>query len=286
MPLAPHHFLIGSVHSVAPEWQRRILSYMDIGQRNVSIRHVTKNKGHDIGHSGLANRDIVFDKFIFESIFHKDIRRVFIYKKAQRLANALYLIAPAFNESASLKGRIEATAVVLTEAACLPGAGFARALSRELLSLSSQLSMAQAGSLLSTMNTDLITLEARLLLADVAAYEEPRLALPESPTITSLAKQVPGTPVAERPVIATPTPRATRDQSASQGQYSIRQSSILSLIKDKGRVSIKDITLVVRGVSEKTVQRELQGLIDAGRIMKLGERRWSTYSLAPSLGKL
>ena len=54
----------------------------------------------------------------------------------------------------------------------------------------------------------------------------------------------------------------------------------MSLIKDKGRVSIKDITLVVRGVSEKTIQRELQGLIDAGRVAKLGERRWSTYSLA------
>jgi len=244
------------------------------------MRHGMQSKGHGIGHSGLTDGDIVFDKFIFESLFHKDIRRVFIYKKAQRLASALYLIAPAFTDTASLKARIEATAVMLTEAACLPPVHFGEALSRELLSLSSTLGMARAGSLLSTVNADLIAHEARSLLADVAAYEEPRLDLPESPSLAALAKQVSGTVAVPRLATVAITSRVAHPKPPSQGQYSIRQSSIMSLIKDKGRVSIKDITLVVRGVSEKTIQRELQGLIDAGRVAKLGERRWSTYSLA------
>jgi hypothetical protein len=37
---------------------------------------------------------------------------------------------------------------------------------------------------------------------------------------------------------------------------------------------------VVRGVSEKTIQRELSLLVLEGTVRKQGERRWTTYSLA------
>jgi DNA-binding transcriptional ArsR family regulator len=54
----------------------------------------------------------------------------------------------------------------------------------------------------------------------------------------------------------------------------------MSVIQSKGKVSIKDISTLIRGVSEKTIQRELAALIEAGIVEKQGERRWSTYSLA------
>lgn len=199
-----------------------------------------------------------------------------MYKKAQRLASALYLVAPAFSESVSLRARAEGIALALTEAACLPPARFGEALSRELLALSSVLGMAQVAGLLSMMNVDLIALEASSLLTDIAAYEEPRLMLAEPPNLSSLARRAPSSPH-HSPKAA--LPRAERAPGVESGG-SARQTSILSLIKDKGAVSIKDITAVVRGVSDKTIQRELQGLIDAGRLIKKGERRWSTYSLA------
>ena len=37
---------------------------------------------------------------------------------------------------------------------------------------------------------------------------------------------------------------------------------------------------MVRDVSEKTIQRELQALVEAGKVTRTGERRWTTYSLA------
>jgi len=43
-----------------------------------------------------------------------------------------------------------------------------------------------------------------------------------------------------------------------------------SVIKDKGTVYIKDISTVVREVSEKTIQRELQTLVLEGIITKKG----------------
>ncbi len=58
-----------------------------------------------------------------------------------------------------------------------------------------------------------------------------------------------------------------------------RQGIILNLLKKKKDLTIKDISLVIKDVSEKTIQRELISLIDAGVLVKTGERRWSKYSL-------
>lgn len=58
-----------------------------------------------------------------------------------------------------------------------------------------------------------------------------------------------------------------------------RRTTILKLIKDKKVVSIKDICSVISDCSEKTIQRELGGLVDEGVLKKMGERRWSQYAL-------
>lgn len=59
-----------------------------------------------------------------------------------------------------------------------------------------------------------------------------------------------------------------------------RRTRILKLIKDKREVTIKDITNHFPELSEKTIQRELIGLVEAGVLKKFGERRWSRYSIA------
>lgn len=59
-----------------------------------------------------------------------------------------------------------------------------------------------------------------------------------------------------------------------------RQTLILSTIKSKGESSIKDLTDVIKGCSEKTIQRELIALVNSGDLLKTGERRWSRYTVA------
>lgn len=56
-----------------------------------------------------------------------------------------------------------------------------------------------------------------------------------------------------------------------------RQVKIFEYIKSKGSSSIRDLVLIIKGCSEKTIQRELQALIEAGLIKREGERRWSRY---------
>ena len=59
-----------------------------------------------------------------------------------------------------------------------------------------------------------------------------------------------------------------------------RRNLILNSIKKKGGVMIKDLVPIVKGCSEKTIQRELATLISSGIIKKEGERRWSVYKMA------
>jgi len=210
-------------------------------------------------------------------VFEKDIRRVFIYKKAERLAKAIHLIAPAFNESLSLRNRLDSIAIGLVDAAILPHSAARGALSRELLALSSVLSIARTGGILSVMNVELIAREAHLLLQEVAAYEEPRLFLEDAPSLSAIAKNA----SQSQPKTKPPSTHALRPiKAVSDSVVTGRKDAVLSVIKDKGRVGIKDISVIIRGVSEKTIQRELASLIAAGTVRKEGERRWSTYSLA------
>lgn len=233
--------------------------------------------------------DFVLEKSIFNNIFEKDIRRVFIYKKAERLAKALHLITPAFVGSPSLKDRVELIAIALVDAAVLPPSVARLNLSRELLALSSVLAISRTGGLLSSMNADLISREAHALLQEVAGYEEPRLFFDDAPTLADIARKVPkhdmphARPDENRAVPKTAPRRALlvkKHNSTSQGHIKDRRESVLSVIREKGSVSIKDISTLIRGVSEKTIQRELSSLVESGVVKKTGERRWSVYSLA------
>ncbi len=244
------------------------------------------------------NQDFVLEKSIFKNVFEKDIRRIFIYKKAERLAKALHLVSPAFSDSPSLRDRFDASAIALVEAAVNAPSAAKTALSRELLMLSSMLAIARTSGMLSRMNSDLIAHEVQNLLQEIAGYEEPHLFFDDSPSLAQIAKDVQKNNAKNASGSGSKNPalnsieKSESDASKYKGQaknikvkndvpISIkdRQESILSAIGNKGDASIKDISTLIRGVSEKTIQRELIALISSGKVVKRGERRWTTYSL-------
>lgn len=59
-----------------------------------------------------------------------------------------------------------------------------------------------------------------------------------------------------------------------------RGSRIKTVLEAKPAATIKDISEVITDVSEKTIQRELNSLIEKGQVIREGERRWSKYSVA------
>ncbi len=251
-------------------------------------RHIKDIQTLKNGAEGQSLDMFVLDKSIFSNIFDKDIKRVYVYKKAERLAKAIHLVAPAFSSSPALRDRIDRVAVGLVDAAILPPALAKEGLSRELLALSSVLSIARTGGLLSVMNADLIAREAQLLLQEVASYEEPRLFLEEAPTLAELSRsslRASGAALRHeqntKPAVIEAPAVAIRDKghvSDIQVRGS-RKDTILSVLSTKGPSYIKDISLVIREVSEKTIQRELASLVAAGEVVRTGERRWTTYAL-------
>jgi DNA-binding transcriptional ArsR family regulator len=69
-------------------------------------------------------------------------------------------------------------------------------------------------------------------------------------------------------------------QVSDNGGGSARRDAILSILGSKGPSYIKDISTLVRDVSEKTIQRELGALVQEGKVTRTGERRWTTYAIA------
>jgi len=59
-----------------------------------------------------------------------------------------------------------------------------------------------------------------------------------------------------------------------------RSETILKILKKKDNLTVKDIAQVISDCSEKTIQRELLALVEKSVLKKVGERRWSRYSLA------
>ena len=58
-----------------------------------------------------------------------------------------------------------------------------------------------------------------------------------------------------------------------------RKDIIISILKNRNNLTIKDFADVIKDCSEKTIQRELLELLSDNVLKKEGERRWTRYSL-------
>lgn len=58
-----------------------------------------------------------------------------------------------------------------------------------------------------------------------------------------------------------------------------RKTKIINALKNKETSTIAEIKTEFPDVSFKTIQRDLQSLIDDNKIERVGERRWSTYRI-------
>jgi DeoR/GlpR family transcriptional regulator of sugar metabolism len=59
-----------------------------------------------------------------------------------------------------------------------------------------------------------------------------------------------------------------------------RRIIIMDTVRQKREINVRDVAEKIRGVSEKTIQRELLAMVAEGILAKKGEKRWSTYSIS------
>jgi hypothetical protein len=234
--------------------------------------------------------NLVLEKSIFTNVFDKDIRRAYLYKKSEMIGKALHLILPAFKDSRALKDRAERISIALVDASALPLQEGREAIARELLALSSVIGMARAAGKLSQMNAAIVLREVQHLLEEVALYEEPKVTLEEIPTLAALSRTVSKTYTNDNKVTSDsvrygvlvrqkPSNGHSNGNGHKKNGANGRADSILSILGTRGSVYIKDLSTMIRDVSEKTIQRELQRLVLEGKVKREGERRWTRYTL-------
>ncbi len=76
------------------------------------------------------------------------------------------------------------------------------------------------------------------------------------------------------------TPAKTASGTHTQPSVSPdRRTRIHTILEAKGEATIKDISEIITDCSEKTLQRELNAMIEENVVKRQGERRWSKYSI-------
>lgn len=75
------------------------------------------------------------------------------------------------------------------------------------------------------------------------------------------------------------TPTATSELPKNTSGSGDRRERIKTILEAKREATIKDISEIITDVSEKTIQRELNAMIDENLVKRQGERRWSKYSI-------
>ncbi len=69
-------------------------------------------------------------------------------------------------------------------------------------------------------------------------------------------------------------------RTLTQENTADRRTRIRTILEAKGEATIKDISEIITDCSEKTIQRELNAMIEDNLVKRHGERRWSKYSIA------
>lgn len=277
----------------------------DKNRKNLNIENQSSNEGLNL-------------KTV--SIFQNDTQAIFIFKKTERLASAIYLVTSFLSDNEPVKWKVRDTVTrLLSYSINLSNQGYRNradamnnftASSFEIISL---LDVANISGILSSMNCKIIKFEIEKIIELVELRERGMNAkfllsksffeTEESYHGDSAKFGHAGESLNEKDNAKTKDQILNRESvleaSSRKGLISIkdinktsigkghivrdknqRYEVIINLLKKTKEISVKDVSSIVSDCSEKTIQRELLSLVDKGVLKKEGERRWSKYSLA------
>jgi len=87
------------------------------------------------------------------------------------------------------------------------------------------------------------------------------------------------TPAKRARRVQVPAGDISSDAYLVYSQLTDRAERIKTVLEAKPQATVKDVAEIITDVSEKTIQRELNSLIEKGQVVREGERRWSKYSV-------
>ena len=110
--------------------------------------------------------------------------------------------------------------------------------------------------------------------------EQARLPETKNRKVTANGVTKKDAPLARRRSVQIPAGDISSDAYMVYSQMTDRSQRIKTVLEAKPHATIKDISEIITDVSEKTIQRELNSLIEKGQVQREGERRWSRYSVS------
>lgn len=247
----------------------------------------------------MPDKNRKFHEFALRSILFKGQHDwYFCYLKSERIAHVLGVLAGSnHTEDAHMPLK-----ELVHNAGLIPGeiAHFAAGetditfLLADIFSLLSKIRLAGASGLLREENALVLVQEYEQIAQKMAGNTQPSPFLSAEdffvPSLPEDTKQQSLISNSSSDYLPAPSTRHIKDTKPSskghtpvpQGRSASKEqeqriSSILEVVKKTKGASMKDISAVIRGCSEKTIQRELALLIERGLIRKEGERRWSVY---------
>lgn len=194
-------------------------------------------------------------------------------KKPEKLASALYLITSFLTDQEPLKWKLRSLAsdlisatVSLREKQVIPP------IVRDIiLNITGLLTVAKNVGLISTENNELMQEEFSKYI-DVFDYTKNVSDVFKSEAPIPETKKLEMAPLLKD--------KSLKEFGAVSVKKNSRQNIIIALLKRKKEIMIKDVSPLIGGCSEKTIQRELSTMVQAGILRKIGEKRWSRYTLA------
>jgi len=224
---------------------------------------------------------------------------VFVYQKMERVSIALHLVTNCVPDGEPLRRVIRDNAIeTLSDVLELRsgfrsvGPEFVNTVIAKLYELSSLIEMLNAAGYMSQQNLLVLKREINGLCVFLRKVED----VPESegvdfhsdffetPVLENVKKDIDDKGHLYKTYNRAQEKVTIRKVGASNKRQNTvqvdRRDAILSLLKDKQKITVKDALSVIPGCSSKTVQRELVAMVEEGILNKEGERRWSTYTVA------
>ena len=197
----------------------------------------------------------------------------YIVERLQKLTEALYRVTDLFSDKEPLKWSLRDNAIELYSK--LTSIRRNSSNFQDVIEYANRiiriLEIASTGTIVSSMNFDILRKEYINLMSVVEGNKE--VIIPEISIGQIKTKEI-ETPI--KPVRETVLKR--------KGLHSEeRKKKIIDFLKQNGERTIKEISVIFTGISEKSIQRDLSDLVKIGQLISKGEKRWRTYLFSKPL---
>ncbi len=233
----------------------------------------------------MALKDLQLSDIDQKKMLNDDQYFKYIFKKTEKIYGVVLYIGKSESykkDNSQIMADIEMSARELHQSVSdTLGLGYhqvgsaAHACAHRVLALDSQLQVAVISQALSPEVVHVLSAELDSVLRTLMKYTNSNMSL-ATDTKTPLRSDFTTTTVRQAvPKIG----QKSVQLPVAKAKKANRREQILDVLRDRGSVSISDISDIITDCSEKTIQRELSFMIKNDLVKKTGERRWSKYTL-------